>query len=56
MYLYRGGRLDIYNCINRIWDYIVKQHTQQVALPTKNIKVINSFYKGRHDMQKCLRL
>ena len=28
----------------------------KVALPTKNIKVINSFYKGMHDMQRCLRL
>ena len=27
-----------------------------VALPTKNIKVINSFYKGMHDMQSSLRL
>ena len=27
-----------------------------LALPTKNIKVINSFYKGMHDMQRCLRL
>ena len=27
-----------------------------VALPTKNIKVTNSFYKGMHDMQRCLRL
>ena len=26
-----------------------------VALPAKNIKVINSFYKGMHDMQRCLR-
>ena len=30
--------------------------TYKVALPTKNIKVINSFYKGMHDMQRCLRL
>ena len=28
----------------------------KVALPDKNIKVINSFYKGVHDMQRCLRL
>ena len=28
----------------------------KLALPTKNIKVINSFYKGMHDMQRCLRL
>ena len=27
-----------------------------IALPVKNIKVINSFYKGMHDMQRCLRL
>ena len=30
--------------------------TLLIALPTKNIKVINSFYKGMHDMQRCLRL
>ena len=30
-------------------------HVHYVALPAKNIKVINSFYKGMHDMQRCLR-
>ena len=28
----------------------------KLALPVKNIKVINSFYKVMHDMQRCLRL
>ena len=31
-------------------------NTLYLALPAKNIKVINSFYKGMHDMQRCLRL
>ena len=29
---------------------------KRLALSAKNIKVINSFYKGMHDMQRCLRL
>ena len=33
-----------------------KEMYSHLALPTKNIKVINSFYKGMHDMQRCLRL
>ena len=36
--------------------HVGKEGLYKVALPTKNIKVINSFYKGMHDMQRCLRL
>ena len=34
---------------------LYKVVVDSIALPTKNIKVINSFYKGMHDMQRCLR-
>ena len=37
-------------------DMLCNMETRYVALPAKNIKVINSFYKGMHDMQRCLRL
>ena len=39
--------------VRAIFDYT---ESYIIALPTKNIKVINSFYKGMHDMQRCLRL
>ena len=32
----------------------LQKSLNKLALPTKNIKVINSFYKGMHDMQRCL--
>ena len=41
--------------ISYLYNFIGPRITD-VALPTKNIKVINSFYKGMHDMQRCLRL
>ena len=48
------------NIINSIWFLNGLSILQEVsfyqknqALPAKNIKVINSFYKGMHEMQRC---
>ena len=48
--LYVDHRFMLYNTVLQI------SPLTTVALPAKNIKVINSFYKGMHYIQRCLML
>ena len=52
--LIKSTGITVSNQNNNLQEF--KKIDLNIALPAKNIKVINSFYKGMHDMQRCLRL